>query len=403
MLDKLLTYRIFAQSVFTIEHSSIDGATYIVGVEALCKRGEFEIVQNFKVSYVEALLEYVKKGTSVNLVITDDQVLKKTVATTGTAIEVLSSAYPNLDLSNFYYEVLQTSTKAFVAICRKSHIDTVIKNYKKIGIQITGFSLGNLQAGYVAAYQEEKEFRTLTASITLNGDDVSSIVANNTNTIDQYLFGDTTVASQFVLSLALVFKKMGVVVPITGNLEAKVLLLSKEFKEQQFFKNTLIGGIGLLLGVLLINFFVFSSSYSRWQQLQEQQQVYTAQKKQLETQIKKVKNKEIIVASLVNTGFSKSSWYTDQLIQMQPITVILENLSYQPIKKTPRKDKPLLVKKDIITVSGNSTVKEDFTNWLQQLEQLDFVKKVLIIKYGTLKGATAAFEIQLELIDETEK
>ena len=105
----------------------------------------------------------------------------------------------------------------------------------------------------------------------------------------------------------------------------------------------------------------------------------------------------------LTTGFSKSSYYIDQIIQSQPTTIILTSLSYHPIRKVIRNDKPITLDHKTIQIIGNSSDKTSFTAWLNTVESLDFVDTVTIINYGLNNKDNSIFEVAIHLIHDTEK
>ncbi len=403
MLTKLSSYNPIGKTLLALEHSEKEGNVLILGLEIQYKNDELDIAQSFITEAYGDIVEYVKTTHTTSLVITDDNVLTKEVSITGTDNEILSEGFPNLNLDDFYYQILKTPAKSFIAVCRKQYVDNILTSYKNAEINITEISLGNLKIAALLPYLGDQDILSYTSVFRVEGGSVLAIDQKDVNTQATYNIENFSVDNTHSLPLATVLNSFSNETIITGNIDEKNLQLENELKETNFFKKTLQYGIGFLLITLLINFFVFNSKYKKWQGLQEEIHVYTTQKESIQKQQAIINTKEAIVNSILTTGFSKSSFYIDQIIQSQPTTVVLTALAYQPISKTIRNDKPILLKENLISVTGNSIDKADFTAWLNTIEKLDFVDMVTIINYGVDKKNTSSFEITINLSYDTAK
>ncbi|AXT61360.1 hypothetical protein D1816_13725 [Aquimarina sp. AD10] len=403
MLQKIASYNPVRKNLLAIEHSQRDGNYHILGLELALKKGELDIVNRFIVTSIGQLSSTIKNLGKASLAITDTQILTKELSSVGTDNEILSEAFPNLNLDDFYYQILKTSTKSFVAVCRKQHIDSIIQQYQKAKIEITEISLGNLKMAALSSHIDSDEISSNSAIIKVDNGEISAMLPKGNTTENIYTIEGLTLDYTYTLPLAIALNYFLHQINTTGSIEIKNQSIANEYKESQFFKKTLQFGIGFLLISLLINFFVFNTKYKKWQELQGEIQVYTTQNESIKNQQESVDTKEAIVKSILNTGFSKSSLYIDQIIKSQPTTVILNSFVYQPISKTIRSDKPIAITKNMISVAGNSIDKADFTTWINTIESLDFVDTVTIIKYGIDKKNISSFEIMINLIHDTAK
>ncbi|MHA7057061.1 hypothetical protein ACWGOQ_0007570 [Aquimarina sp. M1] len=394
-------YKLLKKKSFAFEHSEQENNLVILGIEVQQNNDELDIIQDFVVDDIGNISEYCKSSIRANLVITDSKILSKEVHTTGTDQEILADAYPNVDLDDFYYQILKTDTKSFVALCRKQYIHSLVDAYKKVNILITKIDLGNLTTSSLLSYLSNTELITYTAVIKNDQEKILSIQPHQ-DVKEDYKIGTTTISSTHTLPFSCILDTISGQSAISGNTEEKNIELFNVYKESLFFKNTLQYGISFLLISLLINFFVFNSSYKTWQGLQEEEQIYAIQKEHIKKRKSTVHTKEAIVTSILTTGFSKSSYYIDQIIQSLPSTVILKSFSYQPIGKTIRDDKPIMIKKNTLLITGNSSDKAAFTAWVDTIEDVSFVQTTTI-NYGWDQKNTSAFELAILLINDTEK
>ncbi len=397
-----IPYHLTGKTFFAFEHAEKDGLLAIIGAKVTQKKDELDLSEHFIVDDHKHLSSKFTTATKVNLVITDSNVLNKEVNRTGTDQEILGEAYPNLDLNEFYYQILKTSRSSFVSVCRKKYIDAVIKQYQETNIRITHIDIGSIIISSVLPYFKDTELQTYNSSVSINDNEVFAI-RNESNTALNYSIDSVSIPSTHTLPFASIVGKLTTQTTISGNLQDKNALLLKTYKESLFFKKTLQYGIAFLLISLLINFFIFNSNYKSWQQLQEEEQVYTSQKEAIQKQQIAVETKENIVQSIISTGFSVSSHHIDQLVQSLPETAILTSLNYQPITKTIRADKPIIINQNSIYISGDSSNKTNFTAWLDAIENLSFVQAVTTISYGMVKNNISNFEIEIIIINDTEE
>ncbi len=401
MLKSIVSYNPLGKKLLVLEHALQEDSIAILGLEARQKKGELDVVKNFISRNSTELIGTVKNLQNAKLVITGTNILTKEIQITGTDNEILSEAYPNLNLDDFYYQILKTPAKSFIAVCRKQYVASVIEHYQKEGISITDIALGNIKIAALTSFFSNSELESYSASIKIENEEIASIVSRKNDVNENYQFDDISIPNTHTLPLAMLIDSFSNQAKITGNIEEKNVELKNQYTTSQFFKKTLQYGIGFLLIALLINFFIFNSKYKTWQGLQEELQVYTTQKESIKKQKSIVDKKETIVNSIMTTGFSKSSYYIDQIIQLLPTTIILKSFTYQPVAKTIRADKAITIKKNQIFITGNSSEKESFTAWLNTVEELSFVNNVTIISYGVDKKNTSSFEVTINLTDDT--
>ena len=56
---------------------------------------------------------------------------------------VVKTAFPNISINDFYYEVFDNGTSSLVSICRKEVVHETVKLFQEKGISVIQFSLGN--------------------------------------------------------------------------------------------------------------------------------------------------------------------------------------------------------------------------------------------------------------------
>ncbi|MFC5044449.1 hypothetical protein ACFSTE_14865 [Aquimarina hainanensis] len=400
MIARLLSYRPLGTKIYSLEHSDQEGTLCIQGVVVHQKKEEIDLTTQFTVATIKELKTVSPPVKKARLTLTTEEVLLKQSPQTGTDTEIIAATYPNLDLDAFYYQILQTGTQSYIAICRKAYVEELIRAYRVQGIYIEDVSLGVTNIGVLAPYCGDTQLYTQTAVVGIRNKEVEFVAEKEASVVETYEIESLRVPSTHTLPLATAIRAITATATITGNLEDRNKNLTRVYQEVATFKKIAQYGIGVLLVSLLINFFVFNSNYKQWQSLQETLQVYTNQQESIKQQQTVVANKEAIVKSILGTGFSKSSYFMDQLIYRIPSTVLLNTCMYQPLRKTIHPGKPIHIDQGEIRISGTAIDKQDFTNWVAAIEGLDFVRKTTIISYGVQQKNSADFELIINLTDD---
>ncbi|MGY0407589.1 MAG: hypothetical protein ACWIPJ_04440 [Polaribacter sp.] len=348
------------------------------------KKDEFVISKNKQTDSFEVILEELKGQKHLFLIINDTQVLSKKIAsTTSETISMVRTAFPNISLSDFYYEVYTTGTASFVSIARKEMVDTLISNYKKAGISVIDFSLGNIVIKNLEGFIANKTLFSSNAKIDFNENTIQEI-HKKLPLKERYLINDLEISNTDVLPLG------GIIAYYSKNLSS---IISKELKEsytqKHFFNLGLKAGLGFLLCTLLINFIFFSSYRNQVGNLTRELQLSKTYKNQLNNLQNKVTQKKQLVKSVNSASKSKLSKYIDEIGISVPNTVLLTQIEYQPKNGIQKSEKKLQFESNKMFVKGTSKDNEAFTKWISVLEKTAWIKNISINEYGKGKKTTS--------------
>lgn len=388
---------------YVVEYASLQEETIYALTKAKIVSGELSIDHQIAGNTIEELTSTIGHKP-LTLIVNTNKVLTRKVAINTKTTQILSDAFPNLVLEDFYYQIYTTSQHAFVSVVRKEYVHSIIQEFKKNKITITNFIIGPIHISGVLKFLEVNEIDLLGYKIIVaqQSNEVTKIQPFSETTNKVYEIENQEIKSSNLLGVSVLIKQLlGTV--FEGNIQDKNKKLKKEYAENQFFKNALIYGVGALLSLLLINAFVFNRKFSEIQLLQEEAQVFNSHKKRLKEKKETIKSKEAIVQSILNTGFSKSSFFANQIIQIIPKSILLEQFSYQPLLRSIKKNKRIEIEENGLEIKGISNHKEEFNTWLKQLENFVFVTNVIIEEYGVVKGKEASFEIRLNLKEDESK
>lgn len=398
MFSKLITYSKFGSLFCGVEHTIIDDKEQLNVLLLRKNNNEFKIESNFNSHNIADLKNQLKATQHLFLIINNQDVLTKQIEGIHETHIAVSKAFPNLKLDDFYYEVLSSNEDTFVAICRKDRVDTLIKQYNRHNFNIINFSLGSLIVSQLKSIINDSIVNTSNSIVTFNDKEISDINTSSKTELVTYNINGLKITNHTLLPLAGIISYYSKHVLTTSNFESNSLKLMADFNHKRFFSISLKTGLSSVFILLLISFLFFSNYTNKTNMLSIELETNKALKNELLKLNEQVSKKENLVTSF-SLSSSKASWYLDQIGNSIPNSVLLTSLNFQPLTKNIKEDIKISTQENNILIQGTSTKSDDFSKWVQQLEQKNWVYKVLIQDYGTGKKNTTAFELLIEFIE----
>jgi len=399
MLQKLKTHIVYGKYLCGIEHIQRDGTPYIVGTLLKRVKKELRVECSFESESIEEAVEKLPKHQHTTLVVNNQQVFTKLVdGDTNDILKLVYKSFPNINLDDFYYEVLTQGYKHFVSICRKSYINAIIAQYAKHNIHITSVSLGNSLTATVEPFVSATQIRSSNALIGFNNHLIDTYETDyESQDLTYYDINGLSTSNKELLSLSAALQTVLHTNQSQGNFESKAQQLQEDYKQQRFYTQFLKFGGVFILGLLLVNFAFFNHYFDKVNSLNELSQLNKATKERVITQQNIVSKKEKIVEDLLKSRDSKTALYSNAVMHLLPNTIQLKTFDYQPLNKRIKADQPISLENHTIHISGDSTDSEQFSNWIYQLEQLQWVQKVAIAHFGTNSKTNNEFGIKLSI------
>ena len=399
MLNKLLTYTKFGALFCGVEHTSINDKEQLSTLLLNKKKDAFFVEMSFESDTVSDLKEYVPKNQHLFLIVNTDQVLSKTLNGVYSEQKAITEAFPNLNSSDFYYEVYATHTKTFVAIGRKDYINNLLELYKAEEFNCIGFSLGNLTITQLKSIVDVDFLETSNSSITFVENELETIKPLTNSSEKEYTLNGLDLTNFDVLPLSGIISYYTQQNFTESNFTEVNTKLHGDFKQERIFKTGLVIGLTFIFISLLVSFLFLSHYSAKMNTISSELELNKTYKNSLLQLTDEVNKKERLVTDF-SLSSSKASWYLDHLGNALPSSITLTDLQFQPLQKSIKKDKSILIEENMILVKGTSTNNEDFSNWMNLLEKLDWVEKSTIREYGTDKKLATEFELELKLITE---
>ncbi|QMU65036.1 MAG: hypothetical protein GKR88_12565 [Flavobacteriaceae bacterium] len=357
------------------------------------KRKELVVSNKGETTDFEELIKTLQGQKHLFLVVNNEQVLTKTVANANTTEEhLVKTVFPNIALSDFYYNICSNHEESIISISRKTYVDALIALYDTHKISVIDFSLGSLSIEMLARFVDRSEINSSNARITFEGNHITAIQKQEVAET-QYTINELNISNKQVLPLS------GVIQYYAGaNVQSDIQKqLQEAYKQKRFFDIGFKFVLGFLFVSLLISYLVFNKYQGIQQNLEGELKTNEAYKKQLSILNKLVTQKLKLVESVSSAATSKVAWYFNEVAASVPASILLDDMSYQPIANSVKEDKKISFRENSITVTGLSVYDKDFTDWISNLEKKNWIEKVTYIHYGQGKKTKTSFNFMITL------
>ncbi|WP_163408508.1 general secretion pathway protein [Flavobacterium ajazii] len=330
------------------------------------------------------------------LIINSNQVIQKEVLGIEVSDEkLLHKSFPNTNWDEFYYEIWRLKTKSVIAIARKSYVDSLQENYQKQKITIAGISLGVCAIADIMEYTDEKELYTNHQRVSKEENQIIS--ANTLESAVTYTINDLQIENRQLLAFSGILRLILNNTLNTGSIVSYSDSLYNDYIQKAFFNKGIKIMVGVVLGILLLNFVFFTHYYKL---AQESSETLLVNKSSIED-VSKLKQRIIIkeekVKGIDGRMTSKSSLIINEIANKVPASVLLTELVFNPLEKKVKAEEPIVTKDKTIAISGATIGNNDFTKWVEEIEKLQWVDKVLITHFGKNENNETTFSINLTL------
>lgn len=331
------------------------------------------------------------------LIINTNQVIQKEVSGIEPSDEkLLHKAFPNTNWEEFYFEIWRLKTKSIIAITRKSYLESIESNYKNQKITIAGISLGVCAIADIIDYTRETELRTNHQLISKQ--EQQQIIATSLeDSAITYTINDLEIENRQLLTFSGILRLIMNGTANTGSIISYSDELYDTYNQKVFFSKGLKIMVGVLLGILLLNFVFFTHYYKL---AQETSETLLVNKSSIED-VSKIKQRIIVkeekVKNIVGKTSSQSSLIINEIANKVPSSILLTELTLNPLEKKIKAEEPIVTTEKTIAISGTTIANEAFTHWVEEIEKLNWVDKVLITHFGKNEANETEFSIKLTL------
>jgi len=387
---------LLGKQYIAVEHFTLNNEDKVALLLVEKKKEGLVISKKDRVSYTDKIADKWDIKLPFFLIINSNQVIQKEVSGIDVSDEkLLHKSFPNTNWDEFYYEIWRLKTKSVIAIARKSYINTLLENYQNQKITIAGISLGVCSIADIIEYSDQNEFYTNHQLISRNENQIIS--QNSLETAIPYTINDLQIENRQLLAFSGILRLIVNNTANTGSILSYSEELYNEYNQKTFFNKGLKIMVGIVLGILVLNFIFFSHYYKL---AQESSEILLVNKSSSED-VSKIKQRIIIkeekVIGIDGRMTSRSSLIINEIASRVPSSILLTELVFNPLEKKIKVEEPILTKDKMIAISGTTIANQDFTKWVEDIETLKWVDKVLITHFGKNEDNETTFSINVTL------
>ncbi len=399
MLDRIKTYANEGFLYYGLEVCEHANGLRFHLVQVQQKKQELVILEEASFVTLHELANTIQKELPFFLTVHTKEVLTKLVASTHTdTIEaVVHTSFPNLDFTNFYYEVVRTKEQLLISICRKEQLDSFLEELAGLQLKVVAISLGFSPISNSAPYLPMGKVLVSNKELVIENEKVSAVNPNSGDENRTYTINGLAVKSTHLLGFSSILGHLLKSTDADGNLQDAKAHLRSDFTNKRHFKLLLRSSLVFILGLLFVNFLIFNHYYEKVGAIEEALAVNDANKEQLLRLKAEVKRKEDRLNAVLAMANSRTSLFLDQLVQSLPGSLVLNDVQYQPLQKPIRASKPVLLINNSMIVSGQASDNSDFYSWIAALEKLAWIDHVETTDYDYSSRNSSDFSIKITI------
>ena len=380
-----------------IEHFTLNNEDKVSLLLVENKKEGLVIAKKDRVNYNGKIAEKWDSKLPFFLIVNTNQVIQKEVSGIDPSDEkLLHKAFPNTNWEEFYFEIWRLKTKSIIAITRKSYLDEMLANYVAQKISIAGISLGICSIAEIVDYTTETEFYTNHQAVSRQEQN-QIITSEALESAVIYNINDLQLENRQLLAFSGILRMIMNNTPNTGSVVSYSEELYDVYNQKVFFSKGLKVMVAVVFVILVLNFLFFSHYYKLAQETSEILLVNKSSVEDVNQLKKRIIVKEEKVKSILGKTTSQSSLMINEIARKVPSSIVLTELAFNPLEKKVKLEEPILVQERTITISGTTIANEAFTRWVEEIEKLNWVDKVLITHFGKNEANETAFSIKLTL------
>ncbi len=370
------------------------------------KKQELTMENQWSFTVLDELFEQLEKNIPLCLAINSNIVLSKDIHSNPLLKNhaLISSAFPSLDFEKIYYQAYSLRGQRFISITRKDEINGILEKLLAQNVPILYVSLGWSPLYPLIDYIQESEVKTSNHILDFEPEKQLTVLTKQESVAEQhYTINGIEIKNTALLAFGAILMGLFGGEHIESNLLDLSNQLRNDYKEKRLLILLMRFSLGIVLLILLSNFLVFSEYSSKVNEIRQEQMFSKNSINRLQQLEEDVALKETRLAKALINSNSRVSYYLDELGQSVPGTILLSNLTYQPLRKPVKKGNPIEYIEGTVNVSGITSNPKDFSDWIIQLENIEWIERIKATEYDYETSKSSFFKLQIVLNHENKK
>jgi hypothetical protein len=386
---------IYGHTLSAIEVGTINGSDYITLLKLNKTKGAIELEE--VVSYdMEHIEESDISNKHYKLIFNTDTVITKSIVSEKHHTEdLVSEAFPGVKLETIYYNCLSLEQNHIISICKKSAFDSTIAALNVRTSNIIEVFLGPQIIYILKQLSSGTTFHVPGCQISFGDTGELEIHKQISYSEQSYSFKDLELKNNQLLAFggALSYEAdSNFILKNYGLMEASMRNI---YLNTTYSKIILYTGLFLVLIALLVNFLFYSYYFSETSKFSHSpvEKIYLSQKIKALSEINE--KKAAFIANALSAK-SYSSYYLNEIIKTKPVSIVLDQLSYQPIKGLVEEGEQIEYETNVSLISGQAHNAKSLSEWIRTLEELEFIDHIFIENLVRSENEQVLFKFKIK-------
>ena len=404
MIKAIQQYINLGTRFYGLEICQIDDSTYFFLLKVRQKKGELIVENEWQFENIQDTINTIESSIPIFLSFNTKGVLTKVANQSKQHGRALAhSLFPNMDEESLYFESYTIKDQSLISIVRKDEINSYLDTFKKAKLSIYSIALGLSGLEKVVPFIQEEEIFTHSQILSVSDNGNLSLSQKKEILSKKYAINGLEVSNTHILSLGGILHGLYGTQQQNSNLFQTITQEKTAYRLHRNFKLLLNSAIGLLLFILLINFVFFSHYHQKVARLQEESAVNENGILRLKQLKERVASKESRLEKAWATSNSKVSHHLDEIAENIPHSILLEEITYQPLGKPISPTKSIEYETRLVMVLGMASDNLDFTNWIRDLEDVEWIQSVETLEYDFQSATTSMFHLKIKVQDASKE
>ncbi|MFD1001315.1 hypothetical protein ACFQ21_18440 [Ohtaekwangia kribbensis] len=346
------------------------------------------IVTESKNSHIRGLADLqgvVDHNTPVCLSLSGRGILhKKVKQASGESGKSLLSVFPNVNLDEFYIQQYTAGQDVIFSMIRRKNFRDILDSFTQASLAVVSVCLGPFSIEKLLPVMELESNSVVISNHQIafeNGHIVEYSFVNQGNQNRSFRIDKDDIHETMLVAYATALQNLITKSPIA--LDVDELNQSKEeLINQKVFKVFGITSLAIFFLVLLVNFVLFNYYNKRYIELSGNYSEYSAFKIEFDSINKKITEREFFLQEAGWMRPSQISFYADQIAESVPPSVVLKEMSVNPLDNgLTRTEKKHVFSFNRIILSGVCNKPTDLNSWIRSIKLMSWIREVEIRNY----------------------
>ncbi|MBS1509216.1 MAG: hypothetical protein JST86_00130 [Bacteroidetes bacterium] len=398
MLEQVKNKMLALKKVAGIELTFLSENLYVINCIIIENRKEKVIVTDtfYNIKNIVDLKGKITNQIPVALVLNGKGLIHKKTAVISDVLP--PDIFPGTNPSDFLFQYFDGLPSPDLSIIRKAVAEKIITELASVNISTTSLSLAFYDLEFVAGLITDSTVITTTQyRVNIKDQQIREYHVTSTEEKEDVVKPEINIANEYIRSNFLIAYAAAVKLLAGGfkdgnTIELKSILDNRrKFQQSTMLKLYAISFLGIVLCLLLVNFFIYSHYFSKNNELLSGYQFSLQQAAKYDTLKKSLNNKKQFLASAGWMNDTRMiSFYADRIAATVPESVTLTSLNLYPaVSRYTGASKQWFFQQDTILITGKCSDPTILDSWVKEIRSIKNINQSKINSYNFKKQGDA--------------